>query len=76
MAPLGVLFVFWECLEPENRGLQGEPAAESVFSSIWGQILGCLGLEKHGFRARKVAISHFSQDLIFFRFWGLFWRPF
>ena len=28
-------------------------------------ILECLGPEKHGFRSREVAISHFSQDLIF-----------
>ena len=34
-------------LELENRCLWGEPAAESVFSSIWGQILGCLGPGKH-----------------------------
>ena len=52
-------------LEPENGGLWGEAAAESVFLVIWGQILGCLGPEKHGFRERGVAISHFSQDLIF-----------
>ena len=65
MAAFGFTFVFLGGLEPENGGLQGEPAAESVFSSIWGQILGCLGAEKQGFRVRGVAISHFSQDLIF-----------
>ena len=76
MVALGVTAVVLRGLERESKGLVGGAVVKSVFLVILRQILGCLGPEKHGFRWRGVTKLHFSQDLIFLWFGGLFGRQF
>ena len=68
----GANFPSWGASEAEHWCFFRSLGLRSHFGTISGQILGCLGLQKRGYRVRGIAKTTFSPSSDFGRLWSPF----